>query len=181
MIYLSSDLHFLHNKDFIYKQRGFYDVHEMNETIISNFNKIITKDDDLYLLGDYMLGGSDSLDAGMALFNQIPGKIHIIWGNHDTDRRKAAISKASNVIEVCGYSTIIKYHFYLSHYPTVTTNFDDDKSLKQRVLSISGHTHSKEKFDKITGSYNVALDAHNMNPISIEQILIDFYNKDKTC
>ena len=177
MIYFSSDLHFNHNKDFIYEARGFTNIFDMNEKIIKNFHHIVNPEDDLYLLGDIFLG---ELESGISLLKQLPGKIHIIWGNHDTDTRKEAISKCFNVVEILGYATILKYnkyHFYLSHFPTLTTNFDDyNKSLKQRTLCIAGHTHSKNKFEP-NGSYNVAVDAHNYFPVSIEQIIRDFQVK----
>lgn len=177
MIYFSSDIHFNHSKDFLYMPRGFNNIDEMNKIIIENFNSIVTPDDDLYLLGDNFLG---ELNAGIFLFNQLPGKIHLIWGNHDTDNRKKAMLQCSNVVEICGYATILKYHkyhFYLSHFPTCTTNFDDyQKPLKQRLLSLSGHTHSKELFEP-HGSYNVAVDAHKCFPVSIETIITNFQNK----
>ena len=44
-IYLTSDLHLGHDKDFIYKPRGFNSVDEANESIISNWNSIINEDD----------------------------------------------------------------------------------------------------------------------------------------
>ena len=47
MIYFSSDLHLQHSKDFIYKYRGFESVDSMNDTIIKNFNQVITNEDDL--------------------------------------------------------------------------------------------------------------------------------------
>lgn len=176
MIYFSSDLHLNHNKPFIYEPRGFKNIYEMNNTIIKNFNSIITWEDDLYLLGDNFLG---ELESGISLFNQLPGKIHLIWGNHDTDNRKNAIEKCHNIIEIIGYAGIIKYnkyHFYISHFPTCTTNFDDyQKSLKQRTLCLAGHTHSKELFEPC-GSYNVAADAHNCFPVSIDTIINDFNN-----
>jgi len=174
MIYFSSDLHLNHNKSFIYEPRGFKNIYEMNNTIIKNFNSIITWEDDLYLLGDNFLG---ELESGISLFNQLPGKIHLIWGNHDTDNRKEAMSKCHNVVETIGYAGIIKYnkyHFYISHFPTCTTNFDDyKKPLKQRTLCLAGHTHSKELFEPC-GSYNVAVDAHNCFPVSIDKIINDF-------
>ncbi len=146
----------------------------MNAAIIKNFNKIITWEDDLYLLGDTFLG---DLSTGISLFNQLPGKIHLIWGNHCTNARKEAMSKCYNVVEVIGYATILKYekwHFYLSHFPTCTTNFDDyKKPLTQRTLCLAGHTHSKNLFEPC-GSYNVAVDAHNCYPVPIEQIQKDF-------
>lgn len=174
MIYFSSDLHLNHNKSFVYEPRGFSNIFDMNYEIIKNFNHIINSDDDLYLLGDTFLG---ELEPGIKLFNQLPGKIHLIWGNHCTNNRKEAMSKCHNVVEVIGYATILKYnkwHFYLSHFPTCTANFDDyQKPLKQRTLCLAGHTHSKELFEPC-GSYNVAVDAHNCFPVSIDDIINDF-------
>ena len=176
MIYFASDLHLNHNKNFIYEPRGFTNVYDMNNTIIKNFNSTINYDDDLYLLGDIFLG---ELDSGISLFNQLPGKIHLIWGNHDTDSRKERLENCHNVVEICGFATIIKYnkyHFYLSHFPTITTNFDTDKPLKQKILCIAGHTHSNKLFEPC-GSYNAAVDAHNCYPVSIEQVIQDFKGK----
>lgn len=174
MIWFSSDLHLNHNKSFVYEPRGFTNVNDMNYAIIKNFNDVVAADDDLYLLGDSFLG---ELEEGIELFKQLPGKIHLIWGNHCTNNRKEAMSKCHNVVEVIGYATILKYnkwHFYLSHFPTCTTNFDDyQKPLKQRTLCLSGHTHSKELFEPC-GSYNVAVDAHYCFPVSIDDIVNDF-------
>ncbi len=174
MIYFSSDLHLNHSKNFIYKPRGFSSIEEMNNTIIKNFNEIITPEDDLYLLGDNFLG---ELEPGIELFKQIPGKIHLVWGNHDTDTRKTALSECTNVVEICGFATVIhpsKWHLFCSHFPANTTNFDDyKKTLRQRTLNLHGHTHSKEKFNHF-GSYNVAVDAHNCYPVSFETIKNDF-------
>lgn len=148
----------------------------MNEAIINNFNSIITSKDELYLLGDTILG---DLETSIELFKRLSGKIHLIWGNHDTDNRKVALSKCKNVVEILGYSEMFKYnkyHFYLTHFPTYTTNFNDYKKLlEQRILCLAGHTHSKEKFE-INNSYNVAVDAHNCFPVSIEEIIEDFIN-----
>lgn len=176
-IWFSSDLHLNHNKDFVYIPRGYKNIYEMNKNIIKNFHSLITSEDDLYLLGDIFLG---ELESGISLFNQLPGKIHLIWGNHDTDTRKEAMSKCHNVVEVLEFATIIKYHkyhFYINHFPTYTTNFDDyKKPLKQRLLCLAGHTHSKNLFEPC-GSYNVAIDAHNCFPVSIDEIIKDFKNK----
>lgn len=176
MIYFSSDLHLNHAKEFIYKPRGFDNIFAMNKAIIKNFNQIITYDDDLYLLGDTFLG---DLSAGISLFNQLPGKIHLIWGNHCTNNRKEALSKCHNVVEIIGYANMLKYnhyYFYLSHYPTITTNFDIDKPLKQRILCLAGHTHSKDKFEPC-GSYNVSVDAHSCYPVSIDEIISNYKKK----
>ena len=150
----------------------------MNEAIIKNFNETIDSNDHLYLLGDIFLG---ELEAGIELFKRLPGKKHLVWGNHDTDRRKEAmLNPLYDVVGTFGYAGMIKYkkwHFYFSHFPTCTTNFDDyQRPLGQRTLCLAGHTHSKELFEPC-GSYNVAVDAHNCYPVSLEQIMEDFKEK----
>lgn len=172
MIYFTSDLHFCHSRSFIYEPRGFSSVYEMNNTIVKNFNEVISWTDDLYILGDLML--NDNVE-GIKLIQRLPGNLHIILGNHDSKAR-IELYKQDPRIEIIGYASMLDYgglHFYLSHYPTATTNFDIEKPLKARILALGGHTHSKNLFEPC-GSYNVALDAHNNMPISIDDIIKDF-------
>ena len=177
MIWVSSDLHFLHDKEFIYQARGFDSIEQMNRTIIDNFNKVVNQDDELYILGDLALGGAEGLAAAHSLVAQLPGKLHIVRGNHETAKRIEAYSQLPNVHEIQNaiYLDYHKFHFYLSHYPTITTNYDDDKKPWQRTLCLSGHTHSKDVFEEC-GSYNVSVDAHNCYPVSIDTIISDFRN-----
>lgn len=170
-IFFTSDLHFCHNKPFIYEPRGFFSVHEMNEQIIKNFNEVMDWDDELYILGDCFLNDNEK---GIELMKQLPGAKHIVLGNHDSDSRKELMKDAN--FDILGYASILKFEglrFYLCHYPTMTANFDIDKPLKQRTLSLSGHTHDKEVWDA-AGGYNVALDAHNCYPVEITEIIEAF-------
>ena len=69
----------------------------MNESIVERFNSIVTKDDELYLLGDCILGDSKT---SIEYLQRLNGKIHIILGNHDTSARKALYEKLDNVVDV---------------------------------------------------------------------------------
>lgn len=177
MIYFTSDWHFFHNKSFIYEPRGFSSVEEMNETIIKNHNNIVKEDDIIYCLGDCMLNDNQK---GMECINRLNGHKKIILGNHDTNARIELYKTLPN-IEVLGYADIIKYngyHFYFSHYPTITSNYDENQPLKQIILSLHGHTHDCRKFYQDNPTmYNVALDAHNNTPVSIDQIIEDIKAK----
>jgi len=51
MIWFTSDLHFGHDKPFIYEARGFSSVQEMNIAIIRNFQECISPEDELFILG----------------------------------------------------------------------------------------------------------------------------------
>lgn len=134
-------------------------------------------DDDLYLLGDLMLGDNE---CGIECLRQLNGNLHILWGNHDTNVRKELYKTLPNVVEILGYAEILKYHkwrFYLSHYPTLTANYDDyDKPFRARLWNLYGHTHSNNIFefmDRGWQSYNVTVDAHDCCPVSIDQIIKD--------
>jgi calcineurin-like phosphoesterase family protein len=177
MIWLSSDLHFGHSKEFLWGPRGFTCSLEHDETVIRNWNSVVAKDDDVYLLGDLML---EDNEWGMACLKRLNGHLHIIYGNHDSNTRQMLYSTLPNVVEACGWATIIKYrklHFHLSHWATATANYDDDKGLWAKLISLSGHTHRKEKFhDGDIYKYNVALDAHNNYPVSLDTVIEDIKN-----
>ena len=174
-IWLTSDLHLCHDKEFIYKPRGFHSVDEMNEQIIKNFNEVVDWDDDLFILGDCFLNNNEE---GMSYMQRIPGKKHIIWGNHDVATRQALMW---GDFDCLGYGDILTYrgyHFYLSHYPTLTSNYDEHKPLKRRVISLCGHVHTQNKFiDMDKGLiYHVELDAHQNKPVLIDDIIEDIKN-----
>lgn len=131
MIYFCSDWHFNHNKEFIYKARGYNSIEQMNEAIITNYNSLVQPNDICYVLGDLCLGGADLLQKNKALIERLNGNIIVLLGNHDTNNRMEMYRTCSNIIEICGYATMLKYkkfNFFLSHYPTVCENYSDGKS-----------------------------------------------------
>jgi calcineurin-like phosphoesterase family protein len=166
-IYLTSDPHFCHNREFIYKPRGFNSADEMNEAIVTNFNSIVKPEDTVYILGDCMLNDDEK---GIELLKSLNGHIYIALGNHDTGNR---VSKYLDCVEDVRLGYRFRYkkiEFWLSHYPMMMKNFDDPKP----VWNLSGHTHSKDKFENGKYNvYNVALDAHDNKPVSLDQIMID--------
>lgn len=179
-IYFTSDLHLCHDREFVWGVRGFKNVDEMNKAIVKNWNDVVDWNDDVYVLGDLMLGDTNS---GMKLLNQLNGRIHVILGNHDTATRKALYQKAHNVVEVCDvkYFNYNKYHFYLSHYHTETSNITA-KSLDRELINLYGHTHQKTSFwEDIPMYYHVGVDSHDCKPILIEDIIEEIENKAKEC
>ena len=182
-IWLTSDFHFNHDKEFIYKARGFETVYDMNRAIIKNFNEVVAPEDDVYVLGDLMLGGSDRMADGLSLIKQLNGELHIVRGNHDTDTRWEAYHHLYNVVE-CENAIYLKYqghHFYMSHFPTFTANLEKE-TLKQCTLNVFGHTHQKTKFyNDIPFMYCVGLEAHGCAPVNIDDVLKDMYIQAQRC
>lgn len=176
MIYFTSDLHLGHDQEFIWSVRGFNSVAEMNEKIITRWNSRITKDDDIYVLGDLVMGGVENVE----LLKQLNGKIHIIYGNHDGPKKREAYAELENVVE-CGWADMIKYkkyNFYLSHYPTITDNEDIGEivSPKECVINLFGHTHQFDDFYDTNDGYNfrmyhVGVDSHDCFPVPIDEVI----------
>lgn len=170
-IYFLSDTHFGHQKEFLYGPRGFSSSLENDETIIKNWNSIIDDEDDVYLLGDVMLGDTE---YGMTCLKRLKGKIHIVLGNHDTATREELYKTCENVVEIARAIELKykKYYFWLCHYPTITANYDDDKPWAKHLICIFGHTHQGVKF--YSGNpymYCVCADAQNCMPVEIDTVL----------
>lgn len=171
-IYFTSDLHFCHDRGFIYEPRGFSNVHDMNEAIIENFNEVMDWTDKLYILGDCFLNDNKE---GMKLMARLPGEKYIIYGNHDTDTRQTLMGEKFHCLGHAHLQKFGGYTFYLSHYPTITSNYDVDKPLKRRVINLCGHSHTQDKFcDWDKGLiYHVELDCQGMYPVPLETVIED--------
>ena len=170
-----------HDREFIYKPRGFNSVYEMNEAIISSYNEVVQPEDDVYVLGDCMLNNND---AGIRAIKQLKGQLHIIRGNHDTDTRMDLYNQCYNVVEITEgkFFKWNGYHFYLNHFPTYTSNLEKDCSLKHHLINLYGHTHQKTNFyNEIPFLYHVGLDSHNCSPVNIETIIEDIKKETKKC
>lgn len=174
-IWITSDWHFNHDRSFIYEPRGFNNVNEMNQSIIKNFNSVVQYNDTVYCLGDCMLG---DLESGKQCLQQLNCQnIKIILGNHCTSNRIELYNSLPN-FEVLGYAAMLKYngyHFYLSHYPSLTSNYDYDKPLKARTICLCGHTHTSDRFvDADKGLiYHVELDAHDNKVVPLDTIITE--------
>lgn len=180
MIYFTSDLHFFHDREFIWEPRGFSSEQEMRKAQVEEWNRVVSKEDDIYMLGDFCLG--QDKEAVKELVSSLPGKIHIIIGNHDTAAKLEMYRKLPNVVEIA-YATVLTYkkrRYYLSHYKTDTSNLESDP--KTCVINLHGHIHSKQIFaeDK-PYNINVSMDAQQGRIISIEEVREQFQRKVQEC
>lgn len=166
-IWVTSDWHFNHDKEFIWKVRGFNSVSEMNEAIVERCKRLIKDEDVIYVLGDCMMGSNAA--AGIELIKQVPGRKFLVLGNHDTDSR-VALYKQHNLFEDISWGHMFKKgkkKFLFTHYPTLVSNGKTSSG----IYNIHGHTHSKNKIiDTLPYCYNVNLEAHDCYPVNLEEI-----------
>ena len=188
-IFFTSDTHFNHNQEFIYGARGFNSPVEMGEAIVERWNDIVSPEDTVYHLGDFAFGRVDSpeFESTLRLIRQLNGNIIWISGNHDSNHKIRAIwdvcptEKTNNHIyfPIWAHQVKIgKFTFYLSHYPTLTANFDD-KHFSQHVIALHGHTHQTKNFlfPDNPFCYHVGVDSHNCTPVHVDEVLSDVRNR----
>ncbi len=174
MIWFTSDWHIGHDKDFLYKPRGFSNIYEHDEAIIKNCNQVVQWDDELWILGDLALG-TNKIEWDRIFYNIRCKNVHFIIGNHDTNKKLDKYIDEYG-LKLHGYADVMKVSkkkiFYLSHYPTITDNYDD--KIRGHVINLYGHTHQKTNFFFDNPyMYHVGVDSHNCYPVSLEQITSD--------
>lgn len=183
-IWFTSDLHMSHDKEFLWGPRGFKNQHEMNEAIVERWNNVVEPDDIVYNLGDMALS---DVDDAIKYLKKLNGTQWWIRGNHDTQKKIETICKACPHISLisnpeASWSTMIiyekKYHFLLTHYPTLTANFDD-KKLSRHVINLHGHTHQQKNFLQAENPfmYHVGVDSHLCRPVHVEEVIADIKNR----
>lgn len=162
-VWISSDLHFNHDRPFIWKERGFTSVDEMNEGIINNFNSVVKEKDVLFLLGDCMLGDNKK---GIELLKRLNGRKYLVIGNHDSKSRVQEYTENNifcmidNIGISCVYGDRV---FILTHFPMAIDGY-------YRHYNIHGHIHTKDNFFT-KRNYNVCLEAHDCFPVNIKDIV----------
>lgn len=178
MVFVTSDLHFCHDRMFIWEARGYTDINEMNEVQVRKWNEVVSDEDDVWVLGDLMLG---DFEQGLSYLKQLKGKIHVCLGNHDTAKREQAYRDLGWDVQLCARMKYKKISFYLSHYPTITHNIDE-KELWQVVVNLYGHTHQITNFyHDDPWMYHVGVDSHDGYPVSMDQVLADIRAEMSKC
>ena len=167
-IWVTSDWHFGHEKDFIWTPRGYKSWTEAAEDTIKRFNAVVNYEDIVYVLGDCMLKNDD---YGIKCIKRLHGTKFLAIGNHDTDARLERYAEEGLFEDIqVGYRFKAKgITFWLTHYPMKMGNYKE----KHPVWNLSGHTHLKDVINGEDCIYNVALDAHENNPVNLEDIIVE--------
>lgn len=126
-----SDLHLGHANVLKFDQRPFLTLDEMHETIINNWNSVVDKTDDVYILGDFAWKS----DVGLDILKQLNGNKFLIRGNHDSLNGYMEL----HFVWVKDMETIKDEgrHVVLCHYPIAHWRNAD-----QGYIHLYGHIHA---------------------------------------
>lgn len=171
MKFYTSDLHLGHTNCIRFDNRPFRNTDEMNAEIVKRWNTVVSKNDDVYVLGDIIWNNAD-----VKYIRQLNGHKYLIRGNHD--RLNNEIEKL--FVWVKDYAEIKDNgeHLVLCHYPIAHWRNAD-----YGTIHLYGHIHAgrdTRPFEEYTrlmkerGSpyecYNVGCMLHDYTPKTLEQL-----------
>ena len=158
----TADPHFGHNNILKFQKRPFRSITQMDTALIMNITAVVQPDDDLWIVGDFGFGGSAGKEGYLeGVFHRIPGRKHLIVGNHDDERvQNLPWESCSQLTEFTDGETMVT----LCHYPMITWN-----RARKGAIQIFGHVHSSWRGTR--NSVNVGVDVWDYRPVQIDDIL----------
>ena len=157
-----ADLHFNHTNVIDYGNRPFFDVDDMNEGLIKNWNNTVAKDDIVYVLGDFTL--SRRKEVIKEFCERLPGRKVLIMGNHDT-------RKPADYIE-CGFTTAVRRPILLEPRVTLMHEPPQPEDIWYRMKYVFGHVHNKPcEADKYGNCVCVSVERINYTPVDLDKLL----------
>ena len=166
MVFFVSDLHFNQQRTIDISKRPFKSLDELNNTLINNWNSTVSRDDTVYILGDFG-------DFYYAQF--LNGYKIFIRGNYERGRYSNEYLSQFfeyvypyDVMDISLDYNNKTYNIKLTHEPLNLKN----KSLTKDYIGIFGHIHKLCMIKKY--GINCGADLHYFTPISFEDIL--FYH-----
>ena len=170
-VWFTADHHFFHGNIIKYCNRPFTDVDNMNETLISNWNKVVGKDDFVFHLGDFSAGGAAEWTS---LLDRLNGRIFLVLGNHDMNNVDQGFMKRFEEVSMQMQISVGKQRIYLNHYPFLCYG-----GAYRGTWELFGHIHTSPCRSGLDASrlstlfpsqYDVGIDNNNYTPVSFEDV-----------
>jgi calcineurin-like phosphoesterase family protein len=180
--WFTSDSHDNHVRILIYeeKNRPFKTLDEMNETLVANWNRVVSPDDTVWHLGDQAMQ-LGRIDPG-TLVRRRNGHKKLVIGNHDQIRdrnKKMDWPRTQDFWLKAGFEEVYQdyvldhegHRLYLKHEPTAYPFWPKDCDMQ-----LCGHVHSQwASLPAGSGTgkiINVGVDVSGLTPLTFQQLLV---------
>ncbi len=158
-IWFTSDTHYGHKNIIKYCGRPFDSVEEMDNAMITNWNKVVRKGDHVYHLGDVMMG-QNMAERLKTLRAQLNGRITLVLGNHD---------RGPGVYLKAGFDRVMRSYLYNDgKYGLIEMRHHPPK-VEREHLFLCGHVH--ELWRVRGNTYNVGVDQWGFAPVNLDTLL----------
>lgn len=170
-IFVTSDQHFNHKNIIKYCDRPFSSVEEMNEEMIKKWNAVVSKDDTVFVLGDFFMGRLTEIED---ILSRLNGHIMLVEGNHDNDSRIATMTSYGNVKNL-GPLFIMDYrgvNIVMCHYPIDFDLRNMVSKASKKMIYLYGHVHNLAPKGLDRGCfYHVGVDTNDFTPVDLDSII----------
>lgn len=157
MVFFTADTHLGHNNIIRYCKRPFDSIEEMDDAIISNWNKVVKNNDEVFHLGDF------AFKDFVSYRSKLNGRIHLILGNHDIRNIKILRDVFEGVYQL-HYKKIYGVSIVMCHFAMRVWHKSHFNSWQ-----IYGHSHGFMSDDDNFGKvYDVGVDKNNFTPVSFD-------------
>lgn len=170
MIYFTSDLHLGHANIIRHCNRPFASAEEMDAALIANWNAKVREKDTVYILGDLMFRNKRPPEEYLA---QLPGKKHLIVGNHDKAwMKKVDLTAWFESVEMMQFLKEGQQKMTLCHYPMMTWPFANYDG-----WMIYGHIHESTDMlfwpliQQSSRMLNAGADVNGFAPVTFEEMV----------
>lgn len=167
-IFFTSDTHFLHNNIIPLENRPFDGLGDMEDTIVQNWNNVVTNDDTIFHIGDFVLG---NFAKWKGILPKLNGQKTLVQGNHDSSKVVKRLLNEGYLHELHEVGVKLKiegFILWLSHYPMEIGH-------RPKMYNLHGHIHSKPS--SYLNQVNVGVDSSLLRdrpfgqPVSLEELL----------
>ena len=156
-IFFIADTHFSEESIMRYENRPFTNVENMNEELITNWNKLVGKEDEIYVLGDFGASGKEK-----EILNRLNGIKYLVKGNHDTQSNE--YYRQAGFEEVYDCPIIVEGFWILSHEPLYINE-------NMPYANLFGHVHNSPLFKDYSKQHVcVSVERLNYSPIGFGDI-----------
>ena len=132
-----SDLHLFHSNVLKFDNRPFSNIEEMENTIITDWNNTINKNDCTYILGDLIWSKNDS--DWIRITKSLNGSKVLIKGNHDLKQYSASVKSCFTDIKDYKEISDNGRKVIMCHYPIMCYK----SSYNDNVWMLHGHVHGQ--------------------------------------
>ena len=179
-LFVTSDTHFLHNKEFIYAHRGYSDAKTMTDDMIDIINQTVGSDGILLHLGDFCL--NSMIGDYINILSRLKiGGLWMLNGNHNNPHRR--FEHQEN-----GFLFVKKLGDYFSfrnrrrefvcfHFPIAVWD-----GAGKNVMHLCGHSHGSYKLSLPDDKQQKILDCGwcvHRRPLAIQEV-VDIMDKKGT-
>ena len=173
-VFFTSDLHLGHKmmaSKFRVPRLGEVTLEEHDQTIVDNYNSVVSKGDLVYWLGDISF---HKRERTAELLDQMNGQKYLILGNHDGEMKPQVIKDRFVTVDKYKEIKVGEQRIVLFHFPILSWH-----QVNYGSWHLHGHCHGNLPQHPTLAILDVGVDNHpEFRPFSYEEVAAHMEGRD---